>query len=409
MVILIIAISFSLTISFFCSLMEACLLSISNTNIAEIAQKTPTIAKVWKKFKSNIQKPIAVILIINTLAHTIGAAISGAQFDELFGPKWIWLFSIAYSLFMIQYTEILPKTLGVRFNIFLAKTSAVPLQILIKIFGPFTSLIEFLNRPFEFKRSRDSDSVVSEISLLARSAVFDKTLSSEQATLISKSIRLSMVKAHEVMVPKDDVLFLKDSMSLTDAFLVAHLHRHTRYPLVQGNEWDNIIGYVNFKDIVTALHVAPADASLIGICRPILFIDDDIPLHELLRKMIRDHHHIAVVRDKQQNTIGLVALEDVMESLVGEIEDEFDEPPEMIVNLSEKRWRVGGGVSMSKLRRVVSNEIPDIPQTINELVKSNLGNQLLKDTIEVNSYGLNIKVRRVAREYVYDAIITASK
>lgn len=408
MVILIIAVSFSLSISFFCSLMEACLLSISNSNIAEIAQKTPNIAKVWKKFKSNIQKPIAVILIINTLAHTIGAAISGAQFDELYGPKWIWLFSIAYSLFMIQYTEILPKTLGVRFNIFLAKTSAVPLQFLIKVFGPFTALIEFFNKPFEFDRAKVSNSVVSEISLLARSAVYDKSLSSEQATLISKSIRLSMVKSREVMVAKESVLFLSDSMSLTDAFLAAHVHRHTRYPLIQGDEWAKILGYVNFKDIVTALHIAPANATLMGICRPVLFISDDMPLHELLKKMIRDHHHIAIVNDKEQNAIGLVALEDVIESLVGEIEDEFDEPPEMIVSLSEKQWRVGGGVSMSKLRRVISDGIPDIPQTVNELVKSNLGNQLLTDTIEVHSHGMHIKVRRVAREYVYDAILTIS-
>lgn len=389
--------------------MEACLLSISNSNIAEIAQKTPNIANVWKKFKTNIQKPIAVILIINTLAHTIGAAISGAQFDELYGPKWIWLFSIVYSLFMIQYTEILPKTLGVRFNIFLAKTSAVPLQFLIKVFEPLTALIDFFNKPFKFDRTKASNSVVSEISFLASSAVYDKSLSSEQATLISKSIRLSMVKAREVMVDKNDVLFLSDSMSLTDAFLAVHIHRHTRYPLIQGHEWDKILGYVNFKDIVTALHIAPTDASLVGICRPIPFISDDIPLHELLRKMIRDHHHIAVVRDKHQNAIGLVALEDVIESLVGEIEDEFDEPPEMIVNLSEKRWRVGGGVSMSKLRKVVSDEIPDIPQTINDLVKSNLGNQLLQDSIEVHSYGMKIKVRRIAREYIYDAIITLPK
>jgi CBS domain containing-hemolysin-like protein len=389
--------------------MEACLLSISNSNIAEIAQKTPNTANVWKKFKANIQKPIAVILIINTLAHTIGAAISGAQFDELYGPKWIWLFSIAYSLFMIQYTEILPKTLGVRFNIFLAKTSAVPFQILIKVFGPFTALIEFLNRPFEFNRAKTSNSVVSEISLLASSAVYDKSLSPEQATLISKSIRMSMLKAREVMVEKDDVLFLSDSMSLADAFLAAHIHRHTRYPLIQGHNWGNILGYVNFKDIVTALHVAPADPSLIGICRPILFILEDMPLHELLKKMIREHHHIAIVNDMHQNAIGLVAFEDVIESLVGDIEDEFDEPPEMIVNVSEKRWRVGGGVSMSTLRRVISEEIPDIPQNINDLVKSHLENQLLTENTEVHSYGMNIKVRRVARNYVYDAIIIASK
>jgi putative hemolysin len=406
---LVVVISISLSISFFCSLMEACLLSISNSDIAEINQKTPGIAGVWKKFKGNIQKPIAVILIINTLAHTIGAAISGAQFDELYGPKWIWLFSVAYSLFMIQYTEILPKTLGVRYNIYLAKISALPLRVLVKVFLPLTALIEFFNRPFEIKDQKDNNSVVSEISLLARSAVYDKSLTPEQAALISKSIQMGMHSVREVMVDKNDVLFLSDAMNLNEAFLAAHIHRHTRYPLMQGNVWGIVLGYVNFKDLVTALHVAPSDPTLSGIARPVLFVPENMPLHELLKKMMREHHHIAVVNDVQQNAIGIVALEDVIESLVGEIEDEYDEPPAMIVSMSEKRLRAGGGVPMSKLRNILSENIPDIPQTINELVKAELGDRPLTENAEVHAHGLTITVRRIARDYVYDAILSVTE
>ncbi len=187
-VLLILTISISLLISFFCSLMEACLLSLSNSNIAEISQKSPKTASIWRRFKSNIQKPIAVILIVNTLAHTIGASVSGAKFDDLFGHEWLWVFSLVYSLIMIQYTEILPKTLGVRFNIILAKVSALPLFILVRVFRPLTTLIEILNSPFERKKQKSPNTIADEIMLLSGSAELDNSISHEQASVIAKAI-----------------------------------------------------------------------------------------------------------------------------------------------------------------------------------------------------------------------------
>ena len=116
MTILLVTIFITMGISFLCSVLEACLLSLSLADIGRISDKKPLAAKIWKSFKEGIERPIAVILIINTLAHTIGASLSGAQFEKIFGTKWIISFSIIFSLSMIQWTEILPKTLGVRCN-----------------------------------------------------------------------------------------------------------------------------------------------------------------------------------------------------------------------------------------------------------------------------------------------------
>ena len=383
--------------------MEACLLSLSNTNIAEIGEKSPKIAKTWKQFKSNIQKPIAVILIINTLAHTIGAAISGARFDTLFGSQWIWVFSLLYSLFMIQYTEILPKTLGVRFNILLAKLSALPLFFLIKVFHPFIALIEFANKPFEKRTQEDANSVAHEITLLASSAVYDKTLSQEQALLISKSIQMSTLKARDIMVEKDHIISLNTGMNLTEAFLASHIHRHTRYPLTDDQQ--SVLGYVNFKDIVTALHISPEDPSLKGLCRPLPFISEDTPLNILLRKMIREHQHMAMVNDTQKTLIGLVTLEDVIESLVGDIEDEFDRPPELIIKLAENRWRIGGGVSINQIRKEIGGDIPESMQTIDQLIKSRVQGNEQVENFQFYYHGILIRVRRVVRGYIYDVIM----
>ena len=145
---LILSLCISFSVSFFCSLLEACALSLSLTDIAHLSEKKPLIAAIWKRFKENLEKPIAVILIVNTLAHTIGASLAGAQFDKLFGAQWIVVFSVAFSFGMIQWTELLPKSLGVRYNMQIAAWAARPLQFLIKLMHPLVALTNWLNRPF---------------------------------------------------------------------------------------------------------------------------------------------------------------------------------------------------------------------------------------------------------------------
>ena len=125
------SIGFALIISFLCSLMEAALLSLTPSQVAELSQKHPRAGEIWRGFKKRIDRPIAVILILNTTAHTIGASVAGAQFSELWGDGWIWAFSIAFTLVMLQVTEILPKTLGVRLAESLAPWMARPLAALV--------------------------------------------------------------------------------------------------------------------------------------------------------------------------------------------------------------------------------------------------------------------------------------
>ena len=117
MLTLILAVSIAMGVSFLCSIMEAAILSLNPGKLAILQQKNPKAGTVCADLKKDIEKPIAVILILNTTAHTFGASIAGAEFDKLFGSSYIWLFSLIFTILMVQYTEILPKTLGVRFNL----------------------------------------------------------------------------------------------------------------------------------------------------------------------------------------------------------------------------------------------------------------------------------------------------
>ena len=112
-ILLVASMAMAITVSFMCSLLESALLSLTPSQLADITTKNPKQGELCSRLKDNIEQSLAVILICNTAAHTIGAAIAGAEFSKLFGAGWLGVFTLAFTLVMVQYTEILPKTLGV--------------------------------------------------------------------------------------------------------------------------------------------------------------------------------------------------------------------------------------------------------------------------------------------------------
>jgi putative hemolysin len=406
MIILIISVFIALAVSLSCSVLEAVLLSLSNSDLAYMTQNRPVSANIWKKFRSNIQKPLAVILIVNTFAHTAGATISGAQFNELFGDRWFWLFSLLFSLVMIQWTEILPKSIAVRHNRGIAGIVAIPFNLAVMLFKPIVAAIEWLNRPFESKKKDNRDSSVSDISVLARSAFLENLISKEQESLIAHSVYMSGLKAQDVMIDRNDINLLSTAMSLQEGLIAAHLHRHTRFPLTEDGNLDQIVGYVNFKDIVGALQINPSDPSLRGIMRPVLFVKGDTRLPELLAKLTRGYQHIAVVQNDTGATIGLVTLEDIIESLVGKLQDEYDTPPDFIVQLSERKFRVGGSATFQQLKTRAFNDLTRTDDlTIDRWLKETLKGNVPPENYTVKLDSFTIKVRRVVRGNIYDVTI----
>ena len=189
---LILSVLGALLISALCSLMEATLLSLRPGQIAEIANRRPRVAAIWQRLAADIERPIAAILILNTAAHTIGASVAGAEFDRLYGDKWILVFSIVFTFLMLQFTEILPKGIGVRHNQPVAAWIAWPLSLLVRVTRPVQAFVHFVNRPFsgsrtEAKRPTTSDEIVA----LTRFARLSGEISTEQEYIIRRGTLLS--------------------------------------------------------------------------------------------------------------------------------------------------------------------------------------------------------------------------
>jgi putative hemolysin len=405
MVLFLASVGVAIFVSACCSLMEAVLLSLTPSQIGEVALRRPRIGAIWQHFKANIERPIAAILILNTAAHTIGAAVAGAQFNELFGAEWIVLFSLAFTYFMLQFAEILPKTIGVRYSRDAAVWIAQPLAIMTSVMRPVVSFVHWVNRLFEGKRSRaEQPHAVEEITALAGLARISNQISRHQERIIYGATRLSRMKACDVMIPVEHLAFLSTSMSIGQALIAAHLEAHTRFPVCEEGSLDRVVGYINFKELVYFMRTNPNAPNLRGIIRPLYYASPGESAADLLRVFVDQHIHMAIVRDPSGPTRGLVTLEDLVEELVGEIEDEFDRLPRMSHALSGGTWMMGGGVAVAVLNVTAGTQIPDEHETVSSWIIKRLGR--LPKAGEIMQEGhTTITVRRVRRGKVFEIMV----
>jgi len=387
-----------------CNLTEACLWSLSRTDIADLTEKNPLAGRIWRHFKEHIEQPIAVILIVNTLTLTIGATISGSQFHDLFGPKWIFLYSLAFSFVMIQWTELVPKTLGVRFNRPVAGIMAIPMKLAVQFLKPIVIITGFLNRPFHRRKADSESDTLNEINLLARFALYNRLITQEQKDIVARSIKLSNTSVNDIMVDRNDIKYLSTAMSMADALIAAHIHHHTRYPLIKDNNLDDVVGYVNVKDIVSALKLNPKDPSLTGISRPIMNIMPDQNVTTLLKNMTKGYQHMAIVTNAEKKTAGVITLEDVTEAIVGEIQDEYDIMPGFAFTLGESRYLVGGGIDLKTLKEKTGADLPDQPITLNDWLFQ-VFPQTPKVEAKTTYKGFAFIIRKMRRSKIYEVII----
>ncbi len=407
MVVLLISVFAALSISAICSLLEATLLSLTPSQLGEVARRHPASGELWRRFKADIQRPIAVILILNTAAHTIGATIAGAKFEALFGKNGIILFSILFTFLMLQFTEILPKTLGVRYNRRFAPWIARPLALLIKVLSPVLFLIHLINRPFEPRRDQDQpDATIEEITALAGLARLSNLIGSYQEKIIKETTRLSEMHVRQVMIPVQEVLFLSTEQGITEAIEVAQTTPHTRFPVSEEGDPDRVLGYVSFKDLVIHSGGGHEIGNLREIIRPIHFTEPGETASELMKVYVEHHVHIAIVRSADGKTLGLVTLEDIIEELIGELEDEYPvgRLPRMLHAFGDRTWTVGGGVRMEDLVTRLGMPLSETQGTASTWLIQRLGHPPRPGDTYQDS-GVTFTIRRTRRGQVFEALV----
>lgn len=405
MFLLLICIGLVLGISFVCSLTEACFLSVSTADVAALGETSPRRAGLFRQLKEAPEKPIAAILIINNLVNIAGAALAGMLFAEVFGHRWIGIFSFLLALVIIQWSEYLPKTLGVIYKRSLAGLLVLPLAFITRLLAPLIFVLQLMNKPFARRgRAPAVSDTLGDIALLARSASLNNLISREQENIVARSIKLSQAVVRDIMVAREEIKYLSSRMSMVEALIEAHIHHHTRYLLIEGDNLDRVFGFVNVKDIVSALQINPADPSLQGIMRPVPEVKDTLPVTALLKGLSKGYQHMAVVKNDAGKTVGLVTLEDVVEAIVGNIQDEYDVLPDYVYRLAESRFLAGGGISVKVLREKTKLDLPHEARGLHEWLCSLIPSvPVIEQKIPYG--GLVFTIRKIRRSKIHEVIV----
>lgn len=319
----------ALAISFLCSILEAVLLSTPMSFITAKEQEGRKSASLLKELKNNVDRPVGAILSLNTIAHTIGSAGVGAEVTRIWGDEWFGIASVVLTLLILIFSEIIPKTIGSNSWRSLALPSAGVIKFLIYITYPFVILSELITKLFSSKE-KDNAVTVSreEVSAMLDMGTDEGVFKESESRIIKSCLKLSNVKAKEIMTPKIVLEMADESMSLKE-FYDANDWRFSRIPIFKEDK-DNVTGYVLKDIILEELSEDQFDIKLSEIKRPILSFPEDESVFTIWEKMLSVREHISIIVDEYGGLRGVVTMEDVIETMIGvEIVDEQDTTTDM--------------------------------------------------------------------------------
>lgn len=303
----------AITVSFFCSLTESVLLSLNPLTINKMKYRHPGAAAAWTHMKRNIARPIAAILILNTVAHTGGATVAGGAFVKIYGEHRIWIFSTVFTLIILFLTEIFPKVLGVRYRDMLAPLVARPVDLTTRVLGPAIRICDALFG--RFRSDPECEQITtSDIITLAAMAKAGKAIGLEQENIMVNAIRLNHTTVDRVMLPCEKVSCIKADATKEEVFGLLADAGHTRYPIITQGCLDKVSSFVNAKVLLSP----PGDqTNLSEVARPLLSVQTGETLLSALKLMIEKRQHMLAVCNAAGKWLGIITLEDITDELLG--------------------------------------------------------------------------------------------
>lgn len=326
----------ALIVSFICSLLEAILLSSTSSYIQALTEQQPAAGQRLRHLKQHIDRPLAAILTLNTIAHTVGAAGVGAESARLLGEAWLGLASGLMTLLILVLTEILPKTLGATHWRTLAPYIGRPLLWMVWGLKPFIWLAELLSR--WVGRSRHQAYIRDEIAAMAELGIASGELASAESQIIKNLLRFRDLRVTDIMTPRTVLFTLPAEMTLRSYLQLHALTPFSRIPLYEQDK-ENIIGYVHKQDLLLAHHHHGDDISLRSCLRRLYVVPETSHLPPLFQALLVEREHIALVVNEYGEVQGIVTMEDLVETLLGlEIVEQGDAAVDM-QKLARQLWQ----------------------------------------------------------------------
>jgi magnesium and cobalt exporter, CNNM family len=334
--------------------------------------------------KSRIERSLAVVQLGMTFLSAIAGACGGASVEESFAPILEQRFGLSagashtlalvavvipLAALTVVFAELAPKVLAIRHRERVACLLSPAMRYLAEVLAPVATLLEGAVRRVLALASRLSGrrgapnpetTSLHELTAAAALARTAKLIGAREERIVSSAALLSSRTLGEIELPAADISMLSIDASLESALVQAHLDMHTRFPVARDpKDPQTIEGYISFKDLVAQLKMAEQSTGLRAIVRPIRRISRSTTIAKSLDILVKERSHIALVVGDDERVSGLVTLEDIIEELVGDIEDEYDRLPSFLTAAGDG-WIVGGGLPLATLMKQLGLPVPDV-------------------------------------------------
>ncbi|BAF71671.1 CNNM domain-containing protein [Sulfurovum sp. NBC37-1] len=310
-------------VSFICSVLESVLLSVNMPYISVLEKERPKVGELLKSHKVHINKSIASILILNTIANTLGAAAVGAQAEHVFGSGAVFYVSIVLTFAILFFAEIIPKTIGATYWKVLAPVAAYVIRLFIWITYPIILMTLFVTN--RIKKGDEGHSLSKEE--LLESALLSEdegVLDEQESDIIENILKLDDIKVQDILTPRSVVFALDGNRMIKDIIKnEPDIFKYSRIPIYD-ESIENVTGLVLIKQLFSQ---ALNDDSVLlkDIQQDIYRINEQVPVSWALDLFIEKKAHMFLVLDKYDQVEGIVTLEDCVETILGvEIVDESD-------------------------------------------------------------------------------------
>lgn len=327
MTLLFVYLAIAIGVSFLCSILEAVLLSITPSYVEKIQASRPRAGNMLTRVKQQLDESLSSILILNTFAHTMGAAGVGSQAIRIYGEKWETVIAILLTLAILYFSEIIPKTLGATFWRKLAIPAAYLIAWLVKLVYPLVWISTRLTKLFSTRTGNEITR--EEIIALASLGHKDGTLFSQENEYLSNILRLREIRTEQILTPRSVTHMLDQALSVSDALDLPQTKQFTRMP-IYGDGIDDVTGKVIQRDLFEAERSGHGSEPIRNFAKPIYRVSEKLPVQQLLDTFLKYRAHLFLVEDEFGQTTGIVTLEDAIETLLGrEIVDESDAVEDM--------------------------------------------------------------------------------
>ncbi|HOX06084.1 MAG TPA: hemolysin family protein [Planctomycetota bacterium] len=414
---------------------ELALASVSLGRLRLLAEQGRAGAPAALAMKGRMEASLAVVQIGITLAGAFAAAAGGAGAEESIAPRleaWldigprsadllaVALVVLPLSITLIIVGELVPKTLAIRNSEAVCLALGRPMRVFAWTVYPavffFEKATKLLVGIFERRGAAGAhapyDMGLAELRAQARALRTSQIIDAQEERIILGASALTRQLVTDILVPAGDIVMLNLQGKLTEHFVVVHLEGYTRFPVTERpGDPDGITGYVNVKELVFLAKNHPADPSLRQILRPLVTLSPGATIGQAFSQMMREHVHLAVVREPGGRVLGMITLEDILEEIVGDIQDEFDRLPRHLTPAGAS-WVVGGGVTLGQLREALARPelgAPEAPETSFSIWLQRREPRRLKggDALELD--GLRVLIRKTRRQKVLEATVSQAK